>query len=173
MNSSSIIAVSDLWIDKLRIKKLNIGNIIKLIRSPQDENDFWCSENGEIIIIDRVDYYGENMGDSLEYLKEQSLGNSVLIIETNLQSPRNISNIILGKVVGVEKIYGFVTNFELSEDTIQINNLGKFKGPITSYIGDKVIFFIVIDDSEKYEKLRNLFENENKLENVIDVKKYE
>ena len=173
MNSSSIIAVSDLWIDKLRIKKLNIGNIIKLIRSPQDENDFWCSEDGEIIITERVDYYGENTNISSEYLREQSLGNSVLIIETNLQSPRNISEIILGKVVGVEKQYGLVTNFELAEDTIRINNCGKFKEPIISYIGCKVIFFMVIDDSEKYEKLRNLFENENKLENVIDIKKYE
>lgn len=68
MNSSSIIAVSDFLIDKLRIKKLNIGNIIKLIRSPKDDNDFWCNEDGEIIFTERVDYYGENTNNSLEYL---------------------------------------------------------------------------------------------------------
>ena len=170
MNSSSIIAVSNLWIDKLHIKKLNIGNIIKLIRSPKNDNDFWCNEDGEIIIPDRVDYYGENTDDSSEYLKEQSLGNSVLIIETD-NSSKKISNIILGKVVGVKKQWGFVTNFELSEDTIKINNHGKFKEPIISYIGLKVIFFIVIDDPGEFNRLYDLFDDEKtcRIQDIIQI----
>ena len=169
--NSPIIAVSNLWIDKLHIKKLNIGNIIKLIRSPKNDNDFWCNENGEIIFTERVDYYGENTDNSLEYLKKQSLGNSVLIIETELNSSRNISNIILGKVVGVKKQYGFVSNFELSEDTIQINNLGKFKDPIISYIGYKVIFFIVINDPEEFNRLYDLFSDEKtrRIQDIIRI----
>lgn len=172
MNSSSIIAVSNLWIDKLRIKKLNIGNIIKLIRFPHNDGDFWCNEDGEIIFTERVDYYGENTNNSLEYLKKQSLGNSVLIIEAELNSKRNISNVILGKVVGVEKQYGFVTNFELSEDTIDINNLGKFKDPKKiSYIGSRVTFFVVINDPEEFNRLYDLFADEKtrKIQDIIQV----
>lgn len=168
MNSSSIIAVSNLWIDKLRIKKLNIGNIIKLIRSPYSDGDFWCNEDGEIIFTERVDYYGENTNNSLEYLKKQSLGNSVLIIEAELNSNRNISNVILGKVVGVEKQYGFVTNFELSEDTIYINNLGKCKEPKISYIGSRVTFFVVINDPEEFNRLYDLFSDE-KIRKIQDI----
>lgn len=168
--NSSIIAVSNLWIDKLNIKKLNIGNIIKLIRSPQNDNDFWCNEDGEIIITERVDYYGENINNSLEYLSKQSLGNSVLIIELN-SGGRDISSIIFGKVVGVKQQPGFVTNFELSEDTIQINKLGKFKDPIISYIGLKVLFFIVINDSREFNKLYDLFSDEKtcRLQDIIQI----
>lgn len=169
--NSPIIAVSDRWIDKLHIKKLNIGNVIKLIRSPKNYNDFWCSEDGEIIVTERVDYYGENTDNSSEYLREQSLGESVLIIETELNSNRNISSIILGKVVGVEKQYGLVTNFELSKDTIKINNLGKFKEPIKSYIGYTVIFFIIIDDPEEFNRLYDLFDDEKtrRIQDIIQV----
>ena len=169
--NSPIIAVSDRVIDKLYIKKLNIGNIIKLIRSPKNDNDFWCNEDGEIIITERVDYYGENTDNSSEYLKEQSLGNSVLIIETELNSRRDISSIILGKMVGVKKQYGLVTNFELSEDTIKIDNLGKFKGPIISYIGSRVIFFIVIDDPREFNRLYDLFVDEKTciIQDIIQI----
>lgn len=167
MNSSSIIAVSNLWIDKLNIKKLNIGNIIKLIRSPQNDNDFWCNEDGEIIITERVDYYGENINNSLEYLSKQSLENSVLIIELN-SGGRDISSIIFGKVVGVKQQPGLVTNFELSEDTIQINKLGKFKGPIISYIGLKVLFFIVINDPREFNRLF-ADEKTRRIQDIIQV----
>ena len=168
--NSSIIAVSNLWIDKLNIKKLNIGNIIKLIRSPQNDNDFWCNEDGEIIITERVDYYGENINNSLEYLSKQSLGNSVLIIELN-SGGRDISNIIFGKVAGVKQQPGFVTNFELSEDTIQINKLGKFKDPIISYIGLKVLFFIVINDPKEFNRLYDLFADEKtcRIQDIIQI----
>ena len=169
--NSPIIAISDRVIDKLHIKKLNIGNIIKLIRSPKNDNDFWCNEDGEIIITERVDYYGENTNNSSEYLREQSLGESVLIIETELNSNRNISNIILGKVVGVKKQLGLVTNFELSEDTIQINKLGKFKEPIISYIGSRVIFFVVINDPREFNRLYDLFDDEKtcRIQDIIQV----
>ena len=169
--NSPIIAVSDRVIDKLHIKKLNIGNIIKLIRSPKNDNDFWCNEDGEIIITERVDYYGENTNNSSEYLREQSLGESVLIIETELNSSRDISNIILGKVVGVEKQLGLVTNFELSEDTIQINKLGKLKEPIISYIGSRVIFFVVINDPREINRLYDLFADEKtcRIQDIIQV----
>ena len=171
MNSSSIIAVSDFLIDKLRIKKLNIGNIIKLIRSPKDDNDFWCNEDGEIIIMEKVVYYGENMNNSSKYLKDQSLGNSVFIIETELNSRRDISSIILGKVMAVEKRCGFVTNFTLSEDTIKIDTFGKFKEPIISYLGSKVLFFIVINDPEEFNRLYDLFADEKtrRIQDIIQI----
>ena len=168
--NSSIIAVSDLWVDNLCIKKLNIGNIIKLIRSPENDDDFWCNEDGEIIITEKVYYYGENINNSLEFLKEQSLGNSVLIIETELDSNRDISSIILGKVVGVKKQYGYVTNFELSENTIIIDKHGRiFKKSITSYIGYRVIFFMVINDSREFNILYDLFTDEkpSRIQDII------
>ena len=71
-------------------------------------------------------------------------------------------------MVGVEKQYGLVTNFELSEDTIQINNLGKFKDPIISYIGYRVIFFVVINDPEEFNRLYDLFSDE-KTHGIQDI----
>lgn len=74
-------------------------------------------------------------------------------------------------MVGVEKQYGFVTNFELSEDTIIINNLGKFKEPKISYIGSRVIFFVVINDPEEFNRLYDLFDDEKtrRIQDIIQV----